>query len=144
MIVPWWVRYGLAFLAGVALALLWHGFVMRGELISRMDADKQYTAEIQRIHKEYRQKIADSDTKYTLELSNAEKISRQLSVDLASGAKRLSIRAACNPVPEADHSGMGDGGVAVLDRFAQQAYRDHRALIEKKDAQIRMLQSILK
>ncbi|WP_230690904.1 hypothetical protein, partial [Streptococcus pneumoniae] len=65
MIIPWWVRYGAPFLAGVALTLLWHGYVMRGVQIERLEKERQQTAEIARVREENQQRIAELDTAHT-------------------------------------------------------------------------------
>jgi hypothetical protein len=81
--------------------------------------------------------VNQADAKASKELSDAQAVT----ADLAASNKRLSIRASCVPAPGG--SGMDDGGVAILNEDARRAYKAHRELINKKDAQIRGLQQVL-
>jgi prophage endopeptidase len=139
-----WLKYAAPFLAGVGAMWLYHSAA-----VSDMEADVAKGLQKQAEQSQLdawvlQQRVIAIDAKHTKELSDAQEVSRQLSADLAAGRKRLSVAATCKPLPEAASAGVGNGGIAILDRIAEQAYSDHRALIEKKDAQIRALQAILK
>jgi prophage endopeptidase len=71
--------------------------------------------------------VAILDAKYTKELSDAKQTIDQLQSDVASGAKRLSVRARCVPKAAATSS-VDDGGYARLDDSAQ---RDYFTLIKR-------------
>lgn len=135
--------YAIAFIAGVGAMYLYHDAAISNinESVAR---ERQEAAEQSRLDAWVLQKRTTAiDEKYTKELSDAQEISRQLYADLAAGRKRLSVRANCPGLPETSSSSLGNGGIAILDRISEQAYSDHRALIEKKDAQIKALQSVI-
>ena len=138
------LKYGLPFLAGVGAMYLYPSAVVSG-MHEDVAVERQNHAEQSQFDAWVLQRhIAAIDAKHTKELSDAQEVSRQLSADLAAGRKRLSVGANCPGLPATTSAGMGDGGIAILDRVSEQAYSDHRALIEKKDAQIRVLQGVLR
>lgn len=138
------IKLAAPFLAGALCVWLYHSAVVSG-MEADMAEERQKAAEQAKLDAWVLQKkIAAIDEKYTKELSDAQEVSRKLAADLAAGRKRLSVLATCPAVPGAGDSGVGNGGTAILDRIAEQAYSDHRALIEKKDAQIKVLQGAIR
>jgi hypothetical protein len=133
-------RYGAAFLAGVALALLWHSNVMRGVQIERL----QQAAELVSMNDDYQQRIADSDSKHTKELTDAKEFTATLAADLASSTKRLRIKATCPVLPAGDSASGSDAGTAELSESARQSYLYLRGLLEQKEYQIKVLQDALR
>jgi prophage endopeptidase len=138
------IKYAAPFIAGVGAMWLYHSAVVSGMREDVAVERQEYAERSQFDAWVLQQRITEIDAKHTKELSDAQEVSRLLSADLASGRKRLSIAATCKPLPETSSSGVGNGGIAILDRISEQAYSDHRALIEKKDAQIRVLQALLR
>lgn len=138
------IKYGSTFAAGLLAMLLYHSAVVSG-----MDADvaherQKYAEQAQLDAWALQKRIAEIDEKHTKELSDAQELSRKLAADLAAGRKRLSISANCPGLPDASGSGVGNGATAILSRESEQAYLAHRALIEKKDAQIKVLQGVIR
>jgi prophage endopeptidase len=133
-------RYGAAFLAGVALSLLWHSNVMRGVQIERL----QQAAELVRVNDENQQRIANIDTAHTKELNDAKEFTATLAADLASSTKRLRIKATCPVLPAGDSASSSDAGTAELSESARQSYLYLRGLLEQKEYQIKVLQDALK
>jgi hypothetical protein len=126
---PWRFISGLA--CGAIVVWLWHdASVSRIEL--HQAQEKAQTVLEQSIV------VTQADAKASKELSDAQAVTSAL---IASN-KRLSISATCVPGP--DGSRMAAGGVAILDEDARRAYKAHRELIDKKDAQISGLQKIVR
>lgn len=139
-----WLKYAAPFIAGLGAMWLYHSAV-----VSDIEADVAKGLQKQAEQSQLdawvlQQHIAALDEKHTKELSDAQTISRNLEADIAASRKRLSVRASCPALPETDSAGLGNGGIAILNRESERAYSDHRALIEKKDAQIRVLQALLR
>ena len=87
--------------------------------------------------------VAILDAKYTKELSDAKETIDQLQSDVASGAKRLSVRARC--VPKATGAtGMDDGGSAEIAGDARQDYYDLRRQLATSDKMTRGLQGYIR
>lgn len=87
------------------------------------------------------------DHKYTESLSAAERRIDELSADIASGPKRVFVRATCpaNPVSSVGTSGgVGDGGAAELAGVTRQDYLRLVRGIARQDAQIRYLQDYVR
>lgn len=126
---PWRFLSGLA--CGAIVVWLWHdASVSRIELHKAQE--KAQTVLEQSIV------VTQADAKASKELSDAQAVTSAL---IASN-KRLSISATCVPGP--DGSRMVAGGIAILDEDARRAYKAHRELIDKKDAQISGLQKIVR
>ena len=126
---PWRFLSGLA--CGALVVWLWHdASVSRIELV-RAQEKAQSVLEQSIV-------VTQADAKASKELSDAQAVT----ADLVASNKRLSIRATC--VPVAGSAGVADGGLAILDKDARRAYQAHRELINKKDAQIRGLQEIVR
>ena len=130
---PWRFLSGIA--CGALVVWLWHdASVSRIEL--HQAQEKAQTVLEQSIV------VTQADAKASKELSDAKAKTDLLAADLASGAKRLRIAATC--VPVASGAGVDDGGFAILNRVAEQSYIAHRELIQRKDAQIKGLQDIIR
>lgn len=127
--IPWRFISGLA--CGALSVWLWHdASVSRIELGQAQEkAAALITQSIV---------VTQADTKASKELSDAQAVT----ADLIASNKRLSIRATC--VPSASGAGVDDGGIAILNEDARRAYKAHRELIDKKDAQIKGLQDIVR
>lgn len=127
--IPW--RFLSGIICGAFLVWLWHdASVSRIEL--RQAQEKAQAVIEQSIV------VTQADAKASKELSDAQAVT----ADLIASNKRLSIRASC--VPATSGAGVVDGGSAILDQDARRAYQAHRELINKKDAQIRGLQDIVR
>lgn len=127
--IPWRFLSGLA--CGAFVVWLWHdASVSRIELAQAQEKAESVLA--QSIV------VTQADAKASKELSDAQAVT----ADLVASNKRLSIRATCLPV--AGGAGVADAGSATLDTDARSAYFAHRELINKKDAQIRGLQEIVR
>lgn len=130
---PWRFLSGLA--CGAIVVWLWHdASVSRIEL--HQAQEKAQTLLEQSIV------VTQADARASKELSDAKAKTDQLASELATGAKRLRVAATC--VPASVDSGVDDGGFAILNRVAEQSYLAHRELIQRKDAQIKGLQSIIR
>ena len=130
---PWRFLSGLA--CGAVVVWLWHdASVSRIEL--HQAQEKAQTVLEQSIV------VTQADAKASKELSDAKAITDDLARKLAIGAASLRIGASC--VPVASGSGVDDGGFAILSRVAEQSYIAHRELIQRKDAQIKGLQEIIR
>lgn len=130
---PWRFLSGLA--CGAIVVFLWHdAFVSRIEL-KQAEASAEATLKQSIV-------VTQADAKASKELSDAKAKTDLLASELASRSKRLSISATC--VPAAGDSRVGNGGIAILDRIAEQNYLAHRRLIETKDAQIKFLQGVIR
>ena len=128
-VIPWRFLSGLA--CGALVVWLWHdASVSRIELAQAQEKAQAVIT----------QSIVgnQADAKASKELSDAQAVT----ADLISTNKRLSIRATC--VPVAGGAGVANAGSATLDTDARSAYFAHRELINKKDAQIRGLQEIVR
>lgn len=130
---PWRFLSGLA--CGAFVVFLWHD--ARVSRIELVQAQEKAQAVLEQSFV-----VTQADAKASKELSDAKAKIDVLAADLASGAKRLRIAATC--VPATGDSGVGDGGAAILDRESESAYLAHRRLIETKDAQINILQGIIR
>lgn len=87
--------------------------------------------------------VAILDAKYTKELSDAKETIDQLRADVASGAKRLSVRARCMPKATRS-SGVDDGGSAELSGDSRQDYYDLRSKLATSDKMTRGLQEYIR
>ena len=127
--IPWRFLSGLA--CGALVVWLWHdASVSRIELAQAQEKAASVLAQSIVVNQ--------ADSKASKELSDAQAVT----ADLVASNKRLSIRATC--VPSASGAGVADAGSATLDQDARRAYQAHRELINKKDAQIRGLQEIVR
>ena len=127
--IPWRFLSGL--ICGAFVVWLWHdASVSRIELGQAQEKAKAVL--------EQSIVVTQADAKASKELSDAKAVT----ADLVASNKRLSIRATC--VPVAGGAGVADAGSATLDQDARRAYFAHRELINKKDAQIRGLQEIVR
>lgn len=130
---PWRFLSGLA--CGAFVVFLWHdASVSRIEL--KQAEDRAQATLNQSIV------VTQADEKASKELSDAKAKTDLLAGELASRSKRLSIGATC--VPATGDSRVDDGGFAILNRVAEQSYLAHRELIQRKDAQIKGLQEIIR
>jgi prophage endopeptidase len=86
--------------------------------------------------------VTQADAKASKELSDAKAVTDDLSRRLAAGSTSLRVGASC--VPVASGAGMASRTTAVLDRESESAYLAHRELIQRKDAQIKGLQGIIR
>lgn len=127
--IPWRFLSGL--ICGAIVVWLWHdASVSRIELAQAQE--KAATVLAQSIV------VTQADAKASKELSDAQAVT----ADLVASNKRLSIRATC--LPSASGAIVDDGTVAILNENSRRAYFAHRELINKKDAQIRGLQEIVR
>lgn len=126
---PWRFLSGLAF--GAFVVLLWHDASVSRIELKHAQEKAQATLEQSIV-------VTQADAKASKELSDAQAVT----ADLLASNKRLSIRASC--VPATSGASVADGGIAILDQDARRAYQAHRELINKKDAQIRGLQEIVR
>jgi len=107
VIIPWWVRYGAPFFAGVLLTLLWHGFVMRGvendQLTTQVVQAEQKIVYIDREVKSN----DDNTSQYLADLDKARKESDSLRAGLAAGSVAIRVcRADANTaIVRADSAG---------------------------------------
>lgn len=86
--------------------------------------------------------VAILDAKYTKELSDAKETIDQLQSDVASGAKRLRIKAIC--VSKATTTGgMGDGGTPELAESSRKDYYDLLGMIKRQKNQVLYLQEYI-
>lgn len=130
---PWRFISGLA--CGAFVVFLWHdASVSRIEL--KQAEDRAQTTLEQSIV------VTQADAKASKELSDAKAKTDLLAGELAAGSKRLRVSASC--LPATGDSRVDDGGFAILNRIAEQSYLSHRNLIERKDAQIKGLQAIIR
>jgi hypothetical protein len=91
VIIPWWVRYGAPFLAGVLLTLLWHGFVMRGVENDQLTTQVvQAEQKIVYIDREVNSND-DNAAQYLAELDKARKESDSLRAGLAAGSVAIRV-----------------------------------------------------
>jgi len=91
VIIPWWVKYGAPFLAGVMLTLLWHGFVMRGVQNDQLGKDVvRIQKEIVYIDREVKSND-DNSAQYLAELDKARKESDSLRAGLAAGSVAIRV-----------------------------------------------------
>ncbi len=109
-----------------------------------------YIAQLSEQHRKKEHELAKNaealDRKYTADLSAAERRIDDLSADLATGPKRVFVRAKC-PSGSAETSASGsvvDGGAAELAGVTRQDYLRLVRGIAKQDAQIRYLQEYVK
>lgn len=87
--------------------------------------------------------VAILDAKYTKELSDAKETISQLQSDVASGAKRLRVKATC--VPKATgSSSVDDGGSAEISGDSRQDYYDLRGQLATSDKMTRGLQEYIR
>ena len=126
-------RYGSAFLAGVALALLWHSNVMRGVQIERL----QQAAELVRVNDENQQRIAGIDTAHTEAL-------RMAVLSVPSVNERVYIRAKCPAVPAGDSAGVDAGARAELDADDRQLVYELRLGAVRMKAKLDACQAVLR
>jgi len=136
VIIPWWVRYGAPFLAGVMLTLLWHGFVMRGVENDQLESDRQRISEISRIKDENQQKIAEIDAKYTEELSAAV-------ATVPAAVKRVYVNAKCPALPAADSARVDNGARAELGPDDRQTVYELRVGAVRMKAKLDACQALL-
>ena len=130
-------RYGLAFLAGVALALLWHSNVMRGLQIERLEKERQQTAEIARVRDENQQRIAEIDTAHTEAL-------RLAVASVPPVTKRVYVNAKCQAVPAGDSAGVDTGTRAELGPDDRQLVHDLRIGAVRMKAKLDACQAVLR
>lgn len=130
---PWRFLSGLA--CGAIVVWLWHDASVSRTELHQAQEKAQALLEQSIV-------VTQADAKASKELSDAKSKTDLLAGELAAGSKRLRIAASC--VPASGDSGMDDGGFAVLNRVAEQSYLAHRELIQRKDAQIKGLQSIIR
>jgi hypothetical protein len=126
-------RYGATFLAGVALALLWHSNVMRGVQIERLEQ----AAELVRMNNDYQQRTANIDTAHTEALRLAV-----LSVPPVN--QRVYIRAKCPAVPAGDSAGVDTGARAELDADDRQLVYELRLGAVRMKAKLDACQAVLR
>ena len=131
--ISWRFLSGLA--CGAIVVFLWHDASV-SRIMLKQATDRAQTKLEQSFV------VTQADAKASKELSDAKAKTDLLAGELASGAKRLSIGATCVPAP--GDSRVDDGGFAILNRVAEQSYLSHRQLIERKDAQIKGLQTIIR
>jgi hypothetical protein len=125
-------RYGATFLAGVALAFLWHSNVMRGVQIER----QEQAAELVRMNDDYQQRIATIDTAHTEALRLAV-----LSVPPVN--QRVYVRAKCPAVPAGDSAGVDTGARAELDADDRQLVHELRLGAVRMKAKLDACQAVL-
>lgn len=130
---PWRFLSGIA--CGAFVVFLWHDASVSRIELKQAQEMAQATLEQSIV-------VTQADAKASKELSDAKAKTDLLASELASGAKRLRVSAAC--VPATGDSRVDDGGFAILNRVAEQSYLSHRYLIERKDAQIKGLQAIIR
>lgn len=101
------LKYGLPFLAGVMLTLLWHGFVMRGVQNDQLTTQVvQAEQKIVYIDREVKSND-DNSAQYLAELDKARKESDSLRAGLAAGSVAIRVcRAdAATAIVQADSAG---------------------------------------
>ena len=109
-----------------------------------------YIAQISEQHREKEHELAKNaealDRKYTADLSAAELRIDELSADLATGPKRVFVRAKCSSASDTTSTSgsVGDGGAAELGQAAREDYLRLKRGIAKQEAQIRYLQDYVK
>jgi len=109
-----------------------------------------YIAQLSEQHRKKEHELAKNaetlDQKYTADLSAAERRIDELSDSLASGPKRVFVRAKCTSgSSETSASGsVGNGGTAELAGVTRQDYIRLVRGIAKQGAQIRYLQEYVK
>lgn len=130
---PWRFLSGL--LCGAFVVFLWHDASV-SRIMLKQAVDRAQTMLDQSFA------VTQADAKASKELSDAKAKTDLLAGELAAGSKRLRIAATC--VPTSGDSRVDDGGFAILNRVAEQSYLSHRQLIERKDAQIKGLQTIIR
>jgi hypothetical protein len=126
---PWRFLSGLA--CGAFVVWLWHDASVSRIELRQAQEKAQATLEQSIV-------VTQADAKASKELSDAQAVT----ADLLASNKRLSIRASCVSGPSG--SGLANGGIAILDQDARRAYQAHRELIDRKDAQIKGLQEIVR
>lgn len=130
---PWRFLSGIAF--GAIVVFLWHDASVSRIELKQAEASAEATLEQSIV-------VTQADAKASKELSDAKTKTDLLAGELAAGSKRLRVSAAC--VPATGDSRVDDGGFAILNRVAEQSYLAHRELIQRKDAQIKGLQEIIR
>lgn len=130
---PWRFLSGLA--CGAIVVFLWHDASVSRIELKQAEASAEATLEQSIV-------VTQADAKASKELSDAKTKTDLLAGELAAGSKRLRVSAAC--VPATGDSRVDDGGFAILNRVAEQSYLAHRELIQRKDAQIKGLQEIIR
>lgn len=130
---PWRFLSGLV--CGAFVVFLWHDASLSRIELKQAEDRAQATLEQSIV-------VTQADAKASKELSDAKAKTDLLAGELASRSKRLSIGATC--VPATSDSSMGNGATAILDRESESAYLAHRRLIETKDAQIKLLQGVIR
>lgn len=110
-----------------------------------------YIAQLSEKHRKKEHELSKNaealERKYTESLSAAERRIDELSDALATGPKRVFVRATCtsSSVPATGTaSGVGDAGAAELGGAAREDYLRLRREISRQDAQIRYLQEYVK
>ena len=130
---PWRFLSGIA--CGAIVVFLWHDASVSRIELKQAEASAEATLEQSIV-------VTQADAKASKELSDAKTKTDLLAGELAAGSKRLRVSAAC--VPATGDSRVDDGGFAILNRVAEQSYLAHRELIQRKDAQIKGLQEIIR
>lgn len=114
------LKYGLPFLAGVAVTALFHGYVMRGEHLEQQVAQTEQAKErIVYITREV-EKNNDNSAQYLAELDKARQEADALRADLDAGRVKLRVCRA-----DATVAGMRSDNASAL---ADQAKSDHAEL----------------
>lgn len=126
-------RYGLAFLSGVALALLWHSNVMRGVQIERLEQ----AAELSRVNDENQQHISEIDTAHTEAL-------RLAVASVPPVTKRVYVNAKCPALPAGDSAGVDTGARAELGPEDRQLVHDLRSGAVRMKAKLDACQAVLR
>lgn len=130
---PWRFLSGLA--CGAIVVFLWHDASVSSIALKQAEDRAQATLTQSIV-------VTQADAKASKELSDAKAKTDLLAGELAAGSKRLRVSAAY--VQATGDSRVDDGGFAILNRVAEQSYLAHRELIQRKDAQIKGLQEIIR
>lgn len=117
----------------------------RDRLVNDLEASLIRVAQLKAANESAVQALAvrdNLDKKYFEEMTHAKNENDRLRADLASGAKRLLVRASCSKsVPtSAGATGLDDAGAAELTTDARQDYLRLRAQIITTESQLKGLQ----
>ena len=136
-------KYAATFGAGLLVMWLYHDAAM-SRMVKNVALEQQKVAEQSNLEAQKLQdRISAADALHTQELTNAKADNDRLAADLASGAKRVYIRAKCPAVPVADTAGSGNAETAELSADARQSFLHLRELLIQKEYQVSILQALL-
>lgn len=133
MIFPAWVRYGAPLLIGLLIG--WKATDLAWDADSAM-RDAATSEQIAKVHLERGLILTERELRRAalkIELDKANAKIEKLDADIASGAKRVFVRAKCPAVPAATSDASGiDGGTAELDPSYRPALSQLRRRAEEQ------------